>query len=267
MAVIFPPAGPILASELMGELFGVVSGINPGLWALLLGFAVVVVIRLMMAAGSTPDRRFYLAPVLALLVAGMAFMIWLADLDRGNMAGHKEARQRMQCVGKLKQIGLAMHNYHDEYGCLPPAYVANENGEPLYSWRVLLLPFLSQHRNFRTEKGQGSRQLYEQFRLDEPWDSPHNLTLLEKMPVPEGMPGDLSYQCSAERGGQDTETDYVMIVGADTISDGPGCRSFREIRDGTSNTVAIVEVVDSGIQWTEPTRSEGRRDQLPHQRS
>ena len=64
-----------------------------------------------------------------------------------------------------------MHNYADDHhGRLPPAVVYGEDDEPLYSWRVLVLPYIEQNA------------LYEQFHLDEPWDSPHNLALLPKMP-------------------------------------------------------------------------------------
>ena len=64
-----------------------------------------------------------------------------------------------------------MHNYNGTYGRLPPAVVYGEDGKPLHSWRVLLLPFIEQ------------QALYEEFRLDEPWDSPHNIALLPRMPL------------------------------------------------------------------------------------
>jgi hypothetical protein len=63
-----------------------------------------------------------------------------------------------------------MVNYHDAHGRLPPAVVYGKDGKPLYSWRVLLLPYLDE------------QELYQQFQLDEPWDSPHNLQLLPRMP-------------------------------------------------------------------------------------
>src|SRR5437016_5495874 len=66
---------------------------------------------------------------------------------------------------------LAMHNYQGVHCRLPPAVVYGRDGTPLLSWRVLVLPYL------------GQQDLYEQFHLDEPWDSPHNLQLLPKMPV------------------------------------------------------------------------------------
>jgi hypothetical protein len=58
--------------------------------------------------------------------------------------------RRPICVNHLKQIGLALHNYYSVYGVFPPAYVADESGKPMHSWRVLILPFLEEqiHRTF-----------------------------------------------------------------------------------------------------------------------
>src|SRR5690242_16231967 len=67
-------------------------------------------------------------------------------------------------------MAVAMHNFASTYGTLPPAAVYGKDGRPLLSWRVLILPFLE------------LEELYKQFKLDEPWDSPHNLRLLERMP-------------------------------------------------------------------------------------
>lgn len=80
----------------------------------------------------------------------------------------REAAARNHC--SLGQIALACRNYHDQHGELPPAIVYGQRGEPLYSWRVLILPCLEQ------------QTLYDEFRLDEPWDSEHNIHLLERMP-------------------------------------------------------------------------------------
>src|SRR5207244_4506816 len=56
----------------------------------------------------------------------------------------REASRRSVCVNNLKQIGLALQNYHDDFGCFPPAYIADENGRPMHSWRVLILPYIEQ---------------------------------------------------------------------------------------------------------------------------
>ena len=51
---------------------------------------------------------------------------------------------RNACRNNLKQLALAMHMYHEQHGSFPPAYVADENGTPMHSWRVLLLPYLEE---------------------------------------------------------------------------------------------------------------------------
>ena len=76
-----------------------------------------------------------------------------------------------QSLANLKQIGLAMHNFHSTYGSFPPAVIRGPDGKPWHSWRVLLLPFL--------EEG----ALYAKYRFDEPWDGPNNKQLLDQMPA------------------------------------------------------------------------------------
>ena len=86
------------------------------------------------------------------------------------------AAARTDCINNLKQIGLALHNYHTKHDTFPPAYSRGKDGKPLLSWRVLVLPFL------------GEQALYDQFHLDEAWDSPHNRTLISKMPAAYSVP-------------------------------------------------------------------------------
>ena len=69
----------------------------------------------------------------------------------------------------MRNIGIALICADTAEGQLPVA-IYSKDGKPLLSWRVMLLPGL--------ERG----KLYEQFHLDEPWDSPHNIKLLPKMP-------------------------------------------------------------------------------------
>ena len=77
----------------------------------------------------------------------------------------RESKRQMVCAQNLKQIGLAMHAYHQKYGSFPPAYIAGKDGKPKHSWRLLILPFLDQE------------DLYREYRFDEPWNGPHNSQL------------------------------------------------------------------------------------------
>jgi prepilin-type processing-associated H-X9-DG protein len=144
-----------------------------------------------------------------------------------------EPARRMPCVNNLKQIALAMHKYAIEYKCFPPAYIPDKNGKPMHSWRVLILPYLE------------DQNLYSQYRFDEPWNSPNNKRVADTaMRV---------FQCPTRPHDPNSfTTDYMMVVGPHTISDGPHGRKFSEITDGTSNTIMLVEVADSGTPWAEP---------------
>lgn len=144
----------------------------------------------------------------------------------------REAARKAQCSNNLKQIALAFHNYHDTYGVFPAAYVADQDGTPMHSWRVAILPFMDQ------------QALYDQYDFDEPWDGPNN-RLLHQTSVPQ-------YRCPSDPGPSMIETSYIMVVGENALSDGPGQVDLRKIEDGISNTIMIVELAASGIHWMEP---------------
>jgi len=131
----------------------------------------------------------------------------------------------------LKNLGLAMHNYHDTHHQFPPAAVCGPDGKPLLSWRVLLLPFIEQEG------------LYKQFHLDEPWDSPHNLQLLPQMPSLYGP-----YKAKPPEGGM---TYFRVFVGPGAAFEGTTGLTFADFKDGTSNTFLIVEAWDP-VPWTKP---------------
>ncbi|MEM8945201.1 MAG: DUF1559 domain-containing protein [Planctomycetota bacterium] len=140
-------------------------------------------------------------------------------------------------ANNLKQIALGMLNYEAVTRRLPANAFADD-GTPLLSWRVLILPYLEQGT------------LYEQFRLDEPWDSPHNLALLEYMPE--------VYQ-DLEAPHDSTTTRFMTFAGDEALFPAEGTqfrsgRTFNSIRDGFSNTIAVVEGgADIAVPWTKPT--------------
>jgi prepilin-type processing-associated H-X9-DG protein len=136
------------------------------------------------------------------------------------------------CKGNLKQIGLALYLYHEKYGSFPPAYVADEKGDPAHSWRTLLLPFMERH------------SLYKEYRFDEPWDGPNNSKLENGIPV---------IRCPFDPTTRGRRTNYVAVVGPNTAW--PGLRPANlkdDFPDGAENTILVVEVADSGIDWIEP---------------
>jgi len=135
-------------------------------------------------------------------------------------------------VNNLKQFGLAMHSYADKYKTFPPRAILSTDGKPLLSWRVALLPFLD------------ANDLYKEFHLDEPWDSEHNRALIDRMPALFRSP--LS---SAAAG----RTTYLAPIVPKGIFGGPAGMKIKEIIDGLSNTILLVEMDDDhAVVWTKP---------------
>lgn len=146
----------------------------------------------------------------------------------------KEARPKApgaaksQAINSLRQIGIACHAYMDVHSHLPAAAITSKEGKALLSWRVALLPYLDQEA------------LHRQFKLDEPWDSPHNLKMLHKMPA--------VFAASSDSG---NKTPYRVFTGPDTLFDGMKGARPADVRDGFSNTFLVVEAKES-VPWTKP---------------
>ncbi len=147
-------------------------------------------------------------------------------------SGHTPSYRSM-CKSDMRQLGVALAVYHDTFGCFPPAYIADQNGVPMHSWRVLILPYFEDEECHR---------LYEQYDLNEPWDGPNNSKLAMEMPYP--------YGCSYDQ--SESNTSFVAVIGDQTAWAGTSTRSIQQITDGTSKTISVIEVKDSGIRWTEP---------------
>lgn len=143
----------------------------------------------------------------------------------------KEKADRTRSSNNLKQIGLAFHNYHDVHGKFPANAIYNKTGQPLLSWRVAILPYLDQDA------------LYKEFKQDEPWDSPHNIKLLDRIPMQFAPVGTTVKEKTA--------TFYQVFTGPKTLFDGTNGLRFNDILDGTSNTVLVVEG-GKAVPWSKP---------------
>lgn len=144
----------------------------------------------------------------------------------------REAARRTQCKNNLKQIGIALHNYHDVYSSFPPAYVPDENGNPMHSWRVLLLPYLDES------------PLYDQYDFSKPWDDPANQHVMDSMPA--------VYKCPTNTDVLDNLTHYAAVMGPGCAFEGSEGIKLRSFTDGMSNTILVGEVTNAGIPWTAP---------------
>ena len=125
---------------------------------------------------------------------------------------------------------------------LMPLAIVDADGRPLLSWRVAVLPHI------------GEESLYREFQLDEPWDSPHNIALLPRMPE--------IYVCpSSPVPPSEGITSYVAAAGPGMFFDAPepilGTPMIgvplSAIHDGTSNTILVLELGrNNGVPWTSP---------------
>ena len=100
-------------------------------------------------------RRESSARTIGRTIAACLFLALLVALLLPAIQAPREVVTPARCVNNMRHIGIALQNYHDTYKSFPPAYVADENGRPMHSWRVLILPFLE-------ENG-----LYEKYDFDE----------------------------------------------------------------------------------------------------
>jgi len=191
----------------------------------------------MTSAPSTPDDttggrgfRFTLRSLL-LWTAGIAvlFCVFRMFLNAVQTAGRAAATAAAQCP--LNQLLLALHNYHDAYGRFPPAFLADPDGKPMHSWRVLILPYVEE------------QALYDAYDFNEPWDGPNNSRLANRMPrtflSPSEPPSSIY-------------TNIVTLTGPGTAFPGSSSTMLDDFADGTDNTILLAEISRSTIPWLEP---------------
>ena len=146
----------------------------------------------------------------------------------------REAAQRTSSINNLKEIALAMANYEATFGAFPAAAICDKKtGKPLLSWRVAILQYIEEEA------------LYKQFKLDEPWDSEHNLKLAKNMPK-------VYFHPKANKPG-DNKTHYRLFFGkgaAFELNKGFSMGAIANM-DGLSNTLMVVEAEDP-VVWTNP---------------
>jgi len=159
------------------------------------------------------------------------------------------SRQQSECSSRLRDIGQALAEYDRVRGGFPPAFISDDNGRPLYSWRAAILPFV---RNVG---------LWNAVQFDEAWDGAKNGKLAQWW-VPE-------YKCPSDDSRSPT-TSYVAIVGPKTVWPPSGIafrrsgkrygalgaamptgRKRSEIKD-TKHTILLIEIPNSNINWLEP---------------
>jgi len=197
--------------------------LNPGIALIAIVLFAIVAISYFYA------RRHQYGYAEAAVTIAIGFVALLLLLPAVQVA--RDTPRWAYCQNNMCSIALALQQYEVMNGTFPPAYIADENGKPMHSWRVLLLPYL-EHEH-----------LYNKYRFDEPWDGPNN-SLLHSERV-------RLFMCPSDTNAVGN-TSYVVVTGPQTIWPGAKATKMADIKDGPHNTILLVEVHDSGIHWMEP---------------
>jgi len=165
------------------------------------------------------------------LMVAVAVVALLLGLLMPAINVAREAARKAACMNHLKQLGLAMHNIHDLRRRFPPDFVTDSAGRPALSWRVLVHGELE------------SAAYVLPCRMEEPWNGPNNRKVT--------TPFMRAYHCPSDLSGEEMAS-YLAVVGPETAWPGQKSTCFADFRDGTANTILLVEAADSGIHWMEP---------------
>jgi len=153
----------------------------------------------------------------------------------------RDAAHVRLCANNLRQIGIALHEFHETFGGFPEAFSSDETGRPLHSWRTQLLPFIDQMGWEEGSLGAAHGHL----RRNEPWNSRNNSELRAwRIPI---------YQCPDDNAvSVHNDTSYVAVVGDETAWPGRTATKLSAFGERSSQIILLVEACDSGIHWMEP---------------
>ena len=169
---------------------------------------------------------------LAFMVLLLSFLALTGSCTVLFMYVREEVRH-MTCGNNLKQIGLALTTYQMQYGTFPPASLCDKTGNPVNSWRTLIVP---------------ARLWYNipsAYDFAKPWDAPENSRLISREKVFS------VFQCPSDGNREPAITNYVAVVGSNTMW--PGSRPAKRADDGSDDDkILVIEVVNSNILWMEP---------------
>ena len=166
------------------------------------------------------------------LIAAFAITALMERFSLPTIEEARTANRREQNRRNLRQLGLAIHNHESAYNRIPSSVIVDPNSGEKRSWRIDVLPFMKE------------MELWREYRRDQPWDSEHNLKLIEKMPALFRHP-----ESKAPPG----HTVYQMVHGEEIGFRTQESMTFNEVTDGLSNTLMFVEVEDKfAVPWTKP---------------
>ena len=186
------------------------------------------------ATNSAPTAVNFLTTQKTIVLLAIIGMAVLCYKMLPYIQGSSEMGRRLHCGQNLKLIHQAMQSYSNAYGQFPPAYTVDSSGKKLHSWRTLLLPYL------------GHKDIYDELNLEEPWDSTVNQKIFDDW----RRNSVNAYHCPSSPYCENP-TAYVMVIGPNSVSNGPTGWRLSDLANRPSETIYIVETAFP-FQWYEP---------------
>jgi hypothetical protein len=181
------------------------------------------------ASSDVTHKRFRVMPLLwtIAIVAVSCFVLWPSFSTVRHGPGLND------CYTNFNRIARAIISYRDEHGHYPPPFVADADGEPMHSWRVLILPHM------------GYSDIFEKYDFDEPWNGPSNSKLATLIPS--------VYRCpESESNPSDLTTSYLAVTGPKTMWTSDRMLTEADVIDGLHETALLTEFADNCVHWMSP---------------
>jgi hypothetical protein len=178
-----------------------------------------------------PNGQLFLAPIARLSEDDQKLIKQLAEAAAAERKKNADAGGDATTRNRLLQVGAGFRSYLENQAKFPPAASQDQEGRPLLSWRVHLLPYL------------GGERLYRLFRLDEPWDSEHNRKLIPFMPA---------FYAAATGKSEEGKTNVLGVIGDSAAFQPAGPATVSDLRNGGADLAALVAAGDRSVVWTKP---------------